>query len=181
MSVLRGPLAGFVGSLLTVLSAAAILVFHQPKVQVVSPEQHTPEFQRAFFDAATVYGKTGCGDQALTERTARYSLASGVPAKIIAAAISSESSCNPLAVSNRGAIGLMQIMPKVWSSKFDFTKFNLFNPEDNMTVGTAILSKYIHDYGVKNALVRYYGTGQDNIGLGGVGYATKVLQLAGKL
>jgi soluble lytic murein transglycosylase-like protein len=147
----------------------------------VQVESHSAEYQTAFFEAAKTYGKVGCGDQPLAEMTARNSLKTGLPARVIAAMASAESTCNPLAVSNRGAIGLTQVMPKIWSKQFDFSKINLFNPEENMAVGTTILSGLVKQYGLKAGLARYYGTGPDAIGLGGAGYAEKVLSLAGKL
>src|ERR1017187_276996 len=104
------------------------------KTAVVVPESHSAEFQKAFFEAARVYGRAGCGDQELAEMTARESVSTGVPAALIAAQASDESTCNPMAVSNRGAVGLTQIVPKMWSKQFDFTKINLLNPEQNMGV-----------------------------------------------
>lgn len=144
-------------------------------------DPHSPEFQKAFFDASRVYGKTGCGDQILAEKTAKKSLETGVPAQLIAAMISAESTCNPLAVSNRGAIGLMQVVPKSHSKEYDFSRINLFNSDDNMTVGVDIIRKLINNSTIKSGLIHYYGTGSDSIGLGGTGYADHVLQIMGKL
>ena len=171
-------------SLLTIFGAASILYFSQTKPvesATIPQEMHSLEFQKAFFAASRVYGRAGCGDQALAEMTARHAIETGLPPQVIAAMAASESTCNPLAVSNRGAIGLMQTVPKIWSKEFDFSRINLFNPEDNMAVSTTIVSKLVKQYGLRNGLLRYYGTGNDGIGLGGAGYAEKVLQLAGKL
>jgi Transglycosylase SLT domain len=147
---------------------------------IVQPEVHSAEFQQAFFQATKIYGKAGCGDQQLAEMTARHAIVTGLPATIIAAATATESTCDPLAISNRGAIGLMQVMPKIHSKKFDFTKINLFNPEENMTVGTTILADFVKTYGLRNGLHHYYGTGNDGVGLTGSGYAEKILTLAGR-
>lgn len=167
-----------------VIALAVLLIWTQVVksggVPIVK-EGHSEEFQKAFYQAARVYGRAGCGDQKLAEMTARYSIRTGLPPQLIAAMAASESSCNAMAISNRGAIGLTQVVPKIWSKQFDFTKINLLNPEDNMQVGTTILSGLVRDHGLKNGLARYYGTGEDGIGLGGAGYADKVLQLAGKL
>jgi len=162
------------------LSIMFTMTRQTPTIASVQPELHTPEFQRAFFLAAEVYGKAGCGDQGLAEMTARHSIRTGLPPQLIAAQASTESTCNPLAVSNRGAVGLMQIVPKTFGKQYDFSKINLFNPEDNMRVGTDILTQLVKDHGIKGGLYRYYGTGVDGIGLGGSGYADKVLQLSGK-
>jgi soluble lytic murein transglycosylase-like protein len=179
---MRGPLAGVAGSLLTIVGSLLIYVTRpMAKPIVVQPEIHSAEYQRALFDASKVYGKAGCGDQSLAEMTARHAVDTGVPAVLIAAQIATESNCNPFVVSNRGAVGLMQVTTKPWAKEFDFTKINLFNPEDNMTVGCSITSRLVKQYGLREGLIRYYGTGPDAIGLGGAGYAAKILQLTGRL
>src|ERR1035437_10363848 len=113
--------------------------------------------------------------------TARKSVATGLPAQLIAAMAASESTGNPMAISNRGAVGLTQIVAKIWGKEFDFTKINLLNPEQNMDVSAVIMARLVKQYDFRNALVHYYGTGNDGIGLGGAGYADHVLALAGKL
>ncbi len=172
-------------SLVVISLAIGIIYLSQPlPAQAVVPvehEVHSVEFQHAFFEAAKVYGKAGCGDQALAEMTARHAISSGLPAQLIAAQVAVESTCNPQSVSNKGAIGLTQVVPKMWNKQFDFSKVNLFNPDQNMMVGTAILSELVKQHGLKKGLLRYYGTGNDGIGLGGSGYADKILLLAGKL
>src|ERR1035437_6338939 len=65
---------------------------------IVIPESHSAEFQKAFFEVARVYGRAGCGDQELAENHARESVSTGVPAALIAAQASDESTCNPMAV-----------------------------------------------------------------------------------
>lgn len=167
-------------TVLTISGAVGLIYSKQPKPSFIQQEMHTDSFQRAFFEAAKVYGRAGCGDQQLTEMTARYSISSELPPQLIAAMVSTESNCNPQAVSNRGALGLMQVVPKQWNKKFDFSKINLLNSEDNMTVGTSILSNLTKQYGTRNGLLRYYGMGSDGVGLTGVGYADRVLQLAGR-
>jgi soluble lytic murein transglycosylase-like protein len=168
-------------SAMSILLAVIFVQVSMSKTVSVQPEAHSAEFQSAFFEAARVYGKAGCGDQKLAEMTARHAVETGLPSQLIAAMAASESGCNPQAISSRGAVGLTQIVPKIWSKEFDFTKINLLNPEQNMQVGTSILSKLVKDHGIKNGLARYYGTGWDDIGLGGAGYAAKVLTLTGKL
>jgi soluble lytic murein transglycosylase-like protein len=176
---MRGPLAGVIGTLVAI-SALSIVIVSQHKTAVATaPEQHTSEYQTALFEASKAYGHAGCGDEHLADMTARYAIKSGLNAGFLASHIAVESTCNPMAISNRNAIGLMQVVPKVWGKRFDFTKINLFNPDDNMMVGTTIMSELVSKYGVRQALIRYYGTGKDDIGLGGVGYAAKVMTLTG--
>ena len=141
------------------------------------PNFNAPDFRKAFFDAARIYGKAGCGDMDLAEMTARHSIRSGVPANLLAAVVAIESSCNPLAISNKGAVGLTQVYVKVQADKFaQFRAINLFDPEQNMRVGTDILRDDIAQFGgMKQGVSHYNGTGPD-----ADAYAVKVLALAGK-
>jgi hypothetical protein len=165
-----------------ILSALGLMILDKKEIAqaTVIPEAHSTDFQRAFFEASEVYGKIGCGDQNLAEETARRSIQIGLSAKLIAAQIGVESGCNSQAISNRGAVGLTQVVPKMWNKQFDFSKVNLFNPEENMNTGTQILSDLIKQYGIKNGLIHYYGTGVDG-NFNGVAYADKILQLAGRI
>lgn len=56
-----------------------------------------------------------------------------VPPELIAAFIDVESRWNPRAVSNKGAMGLMQLMP---STARRFGAFDPFNVEQNIAAGT---------------------------------------------
>jgi soluble lytic murein transglycosylase-like protein len=134
------------------------------------------EFRKAFFDASRIYGKAGCGDMDLAEMTAKHAIRTGLSANLIAAIVSIESSCDPLAISNRGAVGIMQVNVKVQSEKFaQFRTINLFNPEQGMSVGTDILAGMIKTWGLKAGVSHYNGSGPD-----AEAYAVKVLALAGK-
>ena len=135
-----------------------------------------PAYRQAMFNASRIYGKAGCGDIKLAEMTAENSLKTGVPANIIAAIVSVESSCNPLAISNKGAVGLTQVNVKVQSEKFaQFRTINLFNPEENMRVGAQIMAEMIKQYGLKSGVSHYDGVGDE-----ADAYVIKVLTLAGK-
>lgn len=141
------------------------------------PNFNSPDLRKAFFDASRIYGKAGCGDMNLAELTARNAIRSGVPANLLAAIVAVESSCDPLAISNKGAVGLTQVNVKVQAIKFaQFRAINLFDPEQSMRVGTDILRDNIAQYGgVKQGVTHYNGTGPD-----ADAYALKVLALAGK-
>ena len=141
----------------------------------VKSEYDQQEFKKAFFDAARVYGRAGCGDVQLAEMTARSSAKTGLPANVIAAEIAVESSCDPLAVSRDGGVGLLQVMPRIWASKFNgFRDKNLLRAEDSMEVGTEILAENIQKYGLREGIRHYNGSGPD-----AELYAVKVMQLAG--
>jgi len=155
-----------------------------PKLDV----KHTPppDFfeneQRAYMDApfevALVFGRTpGCqnADGSLIDLIAREALRAGVNPKILAATVAVESRCDPLAVSARGAVGLTQVRARVWRTKFDFSRINLFNPSDNLHTGAVIMADLIRQHGIRVGLQHYNGAtvGSDH------GYSEHVLALAG--
>ncbi len=158
--------------------ATLLLLFSMPiqtQTAATAPDPfQVPAYRRAFFDAARIYGKAGCGDMSLTEMTASHALQNGVPANVVAAIVAVESSCNPLAISNKGAVGLTQVNVKVQASAYNFSRVNLFNPEENMDTGTKIMASMIRVYG--RSWISHY----DGVGPEADMYAVKVLALAGK-
>jgi soluble lytic murein transglycosylase-like protein len=77
---------------------------------------------------------------------------------LLLAVISIESAFNPLAESNMGAVGLMQIMPKAHADKlkaFGGEKLAL-DPWVNMQVGAQILREYLDRFGSEMAALRAY-------------------------
>jgi hypothetical protein len=101
---------------------------------------------------------------------------SGMDPALILAVMSVESTFNPFAESQVGAVGLMQIMPKVHEDKFA----TLGTPEDifflpyaNVIVGAKILREYLLLTGtIEGALQRYLGALDP---LGASPYIAKVL------
>ncbi|HOO73376.1 MAG TPA: lytic transglycosylase domain-containing protein [Spirochaetota bacterium] len=73
----------------------------------------------------------------------RYARQYRVPASLVKAVIKNESNYNPEAVSPKGAMGLMQLMPSVAS---DFGIEDPFSPEENIKTGTALLGNLLREY-----------------------------------
>lgn len=171
------PVPTKIGLALTALMAVTLSVPVKTQTAEVQPDPYAASaFRKAFFDASKVYGKAGCGDINLAELTARNAIRTNLPASLIASVVSVESNCNPLAVSNKGAIGIMQVNVQVQAEKFGhFRTINLLNVEQGMETGTDILSGMIKTWGLRAGVSHYNGSGPD-----AEAYAVKVLQLAGK-
>ncbi|MDP2977635.1 MAG: lytic transglycosylase domain-containing protein, partial [Thiobacillus sp.] len=86
-----------------------------------------------------------------------------------------ESSFNPFAQSPVGAQGLMQVMTRVHSDKYEAFggKLAAFDPVANLRVGALVLQEYIRRTGTVEGGLRYY-VGAANLPNDG-GYAAKVL------
>lgn len=157
--------------------------FKIPLVHVPNPPKQAYEYslyRTGPYEVAKVLGRSaGCQDATpdFIEMVSITSLKSGLDPRIAAATISVESSCNPYAVSTKGAVGIMQIVPSVWKSEFDFQNdVNLLNPRENIAVGTKILARLINDCGVEEGIHRYNG-----LGVGGdPSYVSKILILSGR-
>lgn len=129
------------------------------------------DMEHAVFQVAKVFGRGGCGDYQLAQRVARISLQNHVDPSLEASVITVESSCNSLAISSKGAVGLGQVLVSFWKKSVDFSKVNLFNPDDNLDQSTKILHDMIQTYGTRKGLLQYSG--------GDPAYVDKVMTLAG--
>lgn len=94
---------------------------------------------------------------------------------LILAVMAVESGFNPFAQSNVGAQGLMQVMTKVHSEKYDNFggRYAAFDPVTNLRVGVKVLQECISRAGsLEGGLKLYVGAGNmDDDG----GYAAKVM------
>lgn len=89
----------------------------------------------------------------ITEAARRFA----IPERWIGAVMQAESDHDPLAVSPKGAMGLMQIMPATWEELR--TRYHLgddpYQPRDNILAGAAYLAE-LHDlYGFPGFLAAY--------------------------
>jgi hypothetical protein len=81
----------------------------------------------------------------------------GIPAAWISAVMSAESGGHEGAISPKGAMGLMQIMPRTWAdlSQRYHLGSNPFDVNDNITAGAAYLRELHDRYGVPGFLAAY--------------------------
>ncbi len=106
----------------------------------------------------------------------------GVDSALLFALIEVESSYKPNAVSAKGAMGLMQLMP---ATAHQYAVADPYNPSDNVEAGTKHLRSLLDRYDVHAALAAY-NAGEGSVRkFGGVPpfpetrrYVTKILELA---
>ena len=99
-----------------------------------------------------------------------YASAFGVPVALVDAVIQVESAWNPYAVSNKGAAGLMQLMP---ATAARFGVKNRFDVEDNIRGGVAYLAWLIDLFrGDLRLVVAAYNAGESPILLRGLAYSS---------
>jgi len=104
-----------------------------------------------------------------SELVEKYSQQYSVPKEIVYAVIKTESSFKSDAVSNKGAIGLMQITPDTYSwlctkDTFDSDSADmLYNPEINIKAGTLFLSLLYTEYGIWENVYAAYNAGRSRV------------------
>lgn len=98
----------------------------------------------------------------------------GLDPLLILAVISVESRFNPIAESDMGAKGLMQVIPKFHPEKFaeHGGEDTVLDPRTNMLVGAQILKEYIRRAGSLEAGLQMYNGAPDDLSQG---YAQKVI------
>lgn len=89
----------------------------------------------------------------ITEASQRF----GIPEAWIDAVIEAESGGNPRATSPKGALGLMQIMPRTWAALRlrDHLGDDPYQPHDNIFAGTAYLRDLYDRYGYPDLFAAY--------------------------
>lgn len=117
------------------------------KLLVLSPQDMTQSGER--YDAALLARATQY--DAIIEKAA---VSNAVEANLLRAVIVVESGFNSRAVSKRGAVGLMQLMPAT-ASRFGVS--NLYDPKENVHAGARYLKFLIDRFGqnVRLALAAY--------------------------
>ena len=111
---------------------------------------------------------------ALVEEAYEIGLRTKLDPTLILAVMAVESGFNPFAQSPMGAQGLMQVMTRVHSDKYDSFggKLAAFDPLTNLRVGVKVLQECIKRAGTAEGGLRYYvGSSTEDDG----GYASKVI------
>jgi soluble lytic murein transglycosylase-like protein len=78
-----------------------------------------------------------------------HALANGVRPALVRGVIQAESAFNPLALSHKGAMGLMQLMPATAS---DYNVVDAYDPAQNIRAGVAYLKSLLTRYGQNEEL-----------------------------
>jgi soluble lytic murein transglycosylase-like protein len=85
----------------------------------------------------------------------------GLPADLVHAVIKVESNYNQFAVSDKGALGLMQLMPE---TAMKYGVMNVFDPEQNIEGGVKYLKDLVKLYkGDRNLVLAAYNAGQQAV------------------
>lgn len=90
----------------------------------------------------------------------------GVDKATIYSIINIESHFNKNALSSKGAVGLMQVLPTTASEvakKIGMEEFDLTNPKDNILLGTAYYSFLYKKFQDKTAALCAYNAGPSNV------------------
>lgn len=132
-------------------------------------KQAAQEF--AIRDAERVLAEFQC-PEGTSAWVAQNAIEANLPARLIAADIAVESSCRSDVISSRGAVGMMQVMPRLYHAP----KAVLTDPEANIRVGTRILAANIRQHGTRGGLQRYFGMTPGSTA--SVDYANRVLAKA---
>jgi soluble lytic murein transglycosylase len=89
-----------------------------------------------------------------------------VEEKTVYSVINIESHFNKNATSNKGAVGLMQVLPSTASeiaTKLSLEDFDLYDPADNILIGTCYLSQLISKFGSLETALCAYNAGPANV------------------
>ena len=131
-------------------------------------ERRQAEYMAAVRTARQVLVANGCSSE-YAEMTGRAAVDNRLSARMVAALVFVESSCRPGVVSKKGAVGLVQVNPRVWR----YSRRALQDPSTNLQIGTRILAGYIRAHGLREGLHRYNGLGDTSDD-----YSERVLQAA---
>ena len=158
---------------LAVLAAVLLLFFAEPNMSPLTADRRENPLSGSGLQAAGVMtvgpavrsieafltghgvSRARCGRLAssIVNSAKKYEL----NPKLIASVIIIESRGNPLAISGRDAVGIMQIHLPTWGYIAQREGVDLLKIEDNVDFGARILKNYVGQFGVWEGLKRYNG------------------------
>ena len=122
-----------------------------------------------FVASAAVCTAHGDPRAAAVEWADHYAAVYHVPSELVYSIIEVESAWNPRAVSTKGAVGLMQLMP---ATAVTFGVTNRFDTEQNIRGGVAYLARLLKLFdGELRLVAAAYLTGENRILPVGLGYS----------
>jgi len=89
-----------------------------------------------------------------------------VSKSLVYAIVKAESNFNTKALSNKGAVGLMQLMPDTAlfvAQKQNITNFDLTNPKDNLLLGICYIAYLQQKFNSQKDVVCAYNAGENNV------------------
>lgn len=96
----------------------------------------------------------------------KYANCFSVDSALILATAKTESGFNEKAISKKGAIGLMQLIPSTatfMANRLGINDFDLYNAEDNIKLGVAYLRYLIDKFGSEKLAVIGYNCGEGTL------------------
>lgn len=108
--------------------------------------------------------------QKYTDIVEKSASESGVDKNLVFAVVRTESSFNPEARSQIGALGLMQLTPPTfeWAmdktpEKENYSEEDLYKPSVNIRYGTIVLAAFIKEFGNEETALAAYNAGRTNV------------------
>ncbi len=127
-----------------------------------------PFLINAVMESASGFYKTNVIPVPYADLVNTYSQEYKVPSSVIYAVMKSESNFKPDAVSNAGAVGLMQIMPDtfLWLtklSKADYAAQEIYEPQANLHLGVFYLSWLYERFNDWELVYAAYNAGHNRV------------------
>jgi soluble lytic murein transglycosylase-like protein len=105
-------------------------------------------------------GQAGAGRDQIKKMVKREAIRLGVPISLALAIAHTESYFDPLALSNKGARGVMQIMPATALGEYGIDPDWLWNPRINIRLGLHFMKRLLKRYkGRVSLALSYYNGG----------------------
>ncbi|MFT8887374.1 MAG: lytic transglycosylase domain-containing protein [Ethanoligenens sp.] len=99
-----------------------------------------------------------------------YAAQSNLDPYLVFAVVRTESGFNPRAVSNIGALGLMQLTPDTFTwaqsktpEEESLAKEQLYDPQTNIHYGTVVLSALVREFGREDTALAAYHAGRTQV------------------